>query len=62
MNWGDDWHSIPEEEAAEWDVLYRNVTAFMIRHAVRKAVSVVEFEGERFVCHVNLEPIPDQIN
>lgn len=57
-----DWHTVPDEEVEEWDDLYRNVAAFLIRHAVCRAVSVVEYEGQRYVCHVNLEPIPDQIN
>jgi hypothetical protein len=57
-----EWHTVPDDEVAEWDDLYRNVAAFLIRHAVSRAVSVVEFEGQRFVCHVNLELIPDQIN
>jgi hypothetical protein len=57
-----EWHTIPDEETADWDVLYKNVAAFLLRHAVSRAISIVEYDGCRYICHVNLEPIPDQIN
>jgi hypothetical protein len=57
-----EWQTIPEEEAHEWDDLYRETAAFLIRHMVTHAVSIVEFEGERFVLRLQLDPIPGQVN
>jgi len=57
--WDRGWHKVPEGEAQEWDDLYRNVAAFLIRHGVGKAVSVVEFEGQRYMLSMALEEMPD---